>query len=165
MFVAEEPLVSKESSASGEPLVSDESSASEEPLASDESSTSEEPLASDESSTSEEPLASDEPFTTEEQPNPEEGGTIVFKDTDVSEDLFVSSEEPPSSLQPEPSDWFVNGEAVRQFVEEHHREPLELFTKEHQLALWLQQQKENWHKGLLSPDEEQCLLAIRDMLW
>ena len=62
-------------------------------------------------------------------------------------------------------DWLEQYEAVRQFVAEHQREPLELFTKEHQLALWLQQQKDCWHKGLLSPEEEQHLMAIRDMLW
>ena len=66
---------------------------------------------------------------------------------------------------PEIPDWFEQFEAVRQFVAEHQREPLELFTKEHQLALWLQQQKDCWHKGLLSPEEEQHLMAIRDMLW
>ena len=62
-------------------------------------------------------------------------------------------------------DWLEQCEAVRQFVAEHQREPLELFTKEHQLALWLQQQKDCWHKGLLSPEEEQHLMTIRDMLW
>ena len=62
-------------------------------------------------------------------------------------------------------DWLEQCDAVRQFVAEHQREPLELFTKEHQLALWLQQQKDCWHKGLLSPEEEQHLMAIRDMLW
>ncbi len=62
-------------------------------------------------------------------------------------------------------DWLEQYEAVRQFVAEHQREPLELFTKEHQLALWLQQQKDCWHKGLLSPEEEQHLMTIRDMLW
>ena len=66
---------------------------------------------------------------------------------------------------PEIPDWFEQFEAVRQFVAEHQREPLELFTKEHQLALWLQQQKDCWHKGLLSPEEEQHLMTIRDMLW
>ena len=66
---------------------------------------------------------------------------------------------------PEIPDWFEQFEEVRQFVAEHQREPLELFTKEHQLALWLQQQKDCWHKGLLSPEEEQQLMAIRDMLW
>ena len=62
-------------------------------------------------------------------------------------------------------DWLEQCEAVRQFVAEYQREPLELFTKEHHLALWLQQQKDCWHKGLLSPEEEQHLMAIRDMLW
>ena len=51
-------------------------------------------------------------------------------------------------------------EEVKQFVAEYQREPLELFTKEHQLALWLQQQKDCWHKGLLSPEEEQNLINL-----
>ena len=80
-------------------------------------------------------------------------------------DIPESVETLESSDIPDIPDWFEQFEAVRQFVAEHQREPLELFTKEHQLALWLQQQKDCWHKGLLSPEEEQHLMAIRDMLW
>ena len=126
----------------------------------------------------EEPAApAEESITSEEQPiTPEEEPAAPEEEPITSEGQPVTPEEEPTTSEEEPiipeipdipdiPDWYEQYESLRQFVAEHQREPLELFTKEHQLALWLQQQKDCWHKGLLSPEEEQKLMAIRDMLW
>ena len=74
-----------------------------------------------------------------------------------------SSQESPSS--PSPDEWHLRLEEVREFVLHQHREPLALFTEEYQMACWLEEQKSKWHAALLSPSQEELLLAIRDMIW
>ncbi len=127
------------------------------PVKSESSDSSEYSEYSDSSEFSEYSEYSDSSDSSDSSESSEYSEYSEYSDTPESSD---------SPATPEiPEDWLLRIEEVREFVQRQHREPLALFTEEYQLAQWLAEQKAEWHAARLSPAQEECMVAIRDLLW
>lgn len=103
----------------------------------------------------------EEPVVEETIPVEEEAVPVVIEDK--KEGAFVNERPEPAGEIPE--GWLGEWEQVQNFVEQYQREPIAIFTAEVHMAEWLAEQKRLMHEEVLTEQQINKLLQLRDRLW